>query len=115
MSLGLGEEEQINVPIAPEPWQVQVGAAAGLLLCALLKVVGASGDTGGENYGWFLKALTVQLEKQPGSGVQGQRNSTEDHVSSEVIPPATREQIEKTAQVEEIEARATGELLYPCR
>lgn len=32
--------------------QVQVGAAAaGLLLCALLKVVGASRDTGGENYG----------------------------------------------------------------
>lgn len=62
-SLGLGEEEQINVPIAPQTWQVQVGAAAGLLLCALLKVVGASRNTGGQNYGWFLKALTVQLEK----------------------------------------------------
>lgn len=67
MSLGLGGEEQINVPIAPQLWHVQVGVAAGLLLCALSKVVGASGNTGGENYGWFLKALTVQFEKQPGS------------------------------------------------
>lgn len=50
--------EQINVPKAPQTWQVQAGAAAGLLLCALLKVVGASRD-----YGYFLKALTVQFEK----------------------------------------------------
>lgn len=35
MSLGLGGEEQINVPVARQTWQVQVGAAAGLLLCAL--------------------------------------------------------------------------------
>lgn len=51
MSLGLGGEEQINVPAAWQTWQVQVGAAAGLLLCALLQLVGASRDTGGENYG----------------------------------------------------------------